>query len=309
MEQLPVNPTLKEWIPLWMRAYKANMMLETSYHQLELLQRLIPEDLLSIPLADMRPLYLQSFLNQFCLQYSNSYINKMASMLHALFRDAMANGFCSQNPAQYLKVRRHPEREREHFTNEEVRAILNYVLFCDTSRMATAVLTLLLTGLRRGELLGLQWSDLTETTLSVNRSIHMEGGRPTFTEHRAKTPSSIRTIPLLPVVAHRLRALPKYGPFVFSARNGAIWTPRNFSRDYRTFFRRLQEADSSVRYLSPHCCRHTFATFTSNGASLFTLQKLMGHGDLRSTSRYTHPDLPMMQASVLQLWERLHAEL
>ena len=29
MEQLPVNPTLKEWIPLWMHAYKANMMLRS----------------------------------------------------------------------------------------------------------------------------------------------------------------------------------------------------------------------------------------------------------------------------------------
>ena len=45
MDYIPDNLTLGQWIPLWMTAYKQGTIKGTSYHQLELLARLIPEEL------------------------------------------------------------------------------------------------------------------------------------------------------------------------------------------------------------------------------------------------------------------------
>ena len=166
----------------------------------------------------------------------------------------------------------------------------------------------LATGLRRGELLGLKWSDLTNNTLTVNRAVYLEHGSPRVEEHRAKTLASLRTIPLLPEVSYKLHTLPRVGEFIFCTRNGTLIHPRNFSRDYNTFFRHLWEDEPDVRRLSPHCCRHTFATLSlASGADIRTVQAMLGHTDIKTTSRYTHPDLAMMAQYVYNLRDRLNS--
>ena len=45
MNPIPENITLGEWIPIWMASYKRGTIKGTSYHQLELLARLIPDEL------------------------------------------------------------------------------------------------------------------------------------------------------------------------------------------------------------------------------------------------------------------------
>lgn len=306
MEYISSGMTLGEWIPIWLTSYKKGTIKGTSYHQLELLARLIPDDLKGQPLAQILPMHLQAFFNNFGQTASKSYMDKMRVMVNSLFTEAMENGLCDRNPARRLKVPRIMETPREAFTMEEVKLILGYIVACDNSRIATAVMTLLLTGLRRGELLGLQWKDITDNTLTVNRSVFLEDCQPTVVEHRAKTASSLRTIPLFPELAHHIQALPKTGPFVFGTKSGGLWHPRNFSRDYARFFARLHEVEPSVRCLSPHSCRHTFATLSlGSGADLRVVQLLLGHTDIKTTSRYTHPDMEAMNQAVFGLRDNL----
>ncbi len=306
MDYIPDNLTLGQWIPLWMTAYKQGTIKGTSYHQLELLARLIPEELKKMPLTDIRPMQIQAFYNHFGLTASKSYMDKMRVMVNALFLEAVENGLCDKNPTRRLKAPRVPERPREAYTMDEVKLILNYAMSCDNSRIATAVMLLLLTGLRRGELLGLRWGDISNHTLTVNRSVFLENCIPTVIEHQAKTAASLRTIPLLPELEYRIQALPQYGPFIFSTRTGTLWHPRNFSRDYDRFFQRLREVEPSVRRLSPHSCRHTFATLSLHaGSDIRVVQMLLGHTDIKTTCRYTHPDMSAMTQAVNGLRDSL----
>lgn len=308
MVYIPEDITLGQWIPLWMTSYKYGTIKGTSYYQLELLARLIPDDLKEMPVSDIRPMQIQAFYNSFGSTASKSYMDKMRVMVNSLFAEAFENGLCDKNPTKRLKVPRIAERPREAYTVDEVKLILNYAISCDNSRIATAVMFLLLTGLRRGELLGLQWDDISNHTLTVNRSVFLDNCIPTVIEHQAKTAASLRTIPLLPELEYRALALPKHGPFIFSTRSGSIWHPRNFSRDYNRFFLRLREAEPSVRCLSPHSCRHTFATLALySGADIRVVQTLLGHTDIKTTSRYTHPDISAMAQAVVGLRDTLSA--
>lgn len=296
MPDITQDMTLAQWIPLWLESYKQGTIKDKSYHQLELLARLIPDDLKAMPLSGILPLHLQAFYNQFGQTASKSYMDKMRVMVNALFRDAVDNDLCSRDPTTHLKAPRIVEAPRQSYTAEEVKAILYYAMSCDHSRIAIAVMTLLLTGLRRGELLGLKWSDMRNNMLTVNRAVFVDcNGKAMVEEHRAKTVASLRPVPLIPELAYYISTLPKYGEFIFSTKTGGIWHPRNFSRDHDRFFDRLREAEPWVRRLSPHACRHTFATLSLfSGSDIRVVQSLLGHTDIKTTSRYTHPDTGSM---------------
>lgn len=300
--------TLGQWLPLWLRSYKLGTIKGTSYHQLEILCQHIPENLKEAELSDILPMDLQVFFNEFARASSKSYMDKMRVLIHSLFCDALDNGLCSRDPSKRLRIPHVSEHSRESFTMEEVSRIIGFAWGYPNVKIGTAVLTLLLTGLRRGELLGLKWSDLTDDTLTINRAVFVEHNRPCVQEHLAKTAGSLRTIPLLPELSYRLHALPQTSLYVFGTRNGTLMNPRNFSRDYDRFFQLLREVEPDVRKLSPHCCRHTFATLSlATGANLRTVQQLLGHTNIQTTARYTHPDLLVMKQAVADLKDSISA--
>lgn len=293
--------TLRETAVLYLKSYKLGTIKNTSYNQLLILIGHIPEKLLNTPISHIKKLDLQAFINAFAQNSSKSYVLKMGGLIKSIFCEAVENGFISKNPAHNIKIPYVKEKVRECFTIDEVRKIVDYALHYSNQRIAVAIIVLLFTGLRRGEPLGLKWTDIdtNNNVLKIRRSVYTENNRPCVTENSAKTESSIRDIPLLPEVAYKISQLPKYSEFIFSTRNSTLMNPRNFSRDYKTFFKHLKEVEPDVRCLSPHCCRHTFATLTlASSNNLRSVQAILGHTSIKTTSIYTHPDMDMMNNAI-----------
>lgn len=294
--------TLGEWIPQYLESYKLNTIRPDSYYTLELVARQIPQELKGMELTAILPMHLQRFYNEFGQHVSKSYMDKMRVLINALFVAAIDNDLCAKNPAARLKVPHIKEKPREAFTLEEVCIILNYAMCYENQRIGVAIMTLLLTGIRRGELLGLKREDVADNVLTINRAVFLEHNKARVIEHEAKTDKSLRTVPLLPELAYRLQHLPHKGEYLFGTKNGTLLNPRNFTRDYDTFFRHLREAEPSVRRLSPHCCRHTFATLTrEHGADIRIVQELLGHSDIKTTARYSHANISSMRMAVTGL--------
>lgn len=298
--------TLREWIPTWMQTYKLGIIKERSYHQLELLARHLPDDLMDMELAAIKPMHLQGFVNKFSEGFSKSYMDKMRVLLHGVFSAAVDNELIARDPSAKLRIPQVIEKPRESFTEDEVQKIVTFAMQHRSPRIAIAVILLLFTGLRRGELLGLKWNDITNETLTVNRSVFLEHGTPRVEEFKAKTTKSLRTVPLIPEVAHLVHTLPSKGEFIFGTSSNNLWHPRNFSRDYNNFFKALRKEYPEVRRLSTHCCRHSFATLTlASGADVRIVQELLGHTDINTTARYTYPDMNTMQIAVTGLRDGL----
>lgn len=100
---------------------------------------------------------------------------------HTSLRSALTTGlrwgWVPRNPAQMVKAPRVPKREVEAPTVEDVTALIRQIE-PDDPDLAAAVTIAALTGLRRGELCGLKWSDVDHDTLHIRRAWVVADGKP-----------------------------------------------------------------------------------------------------------------------------------
>ena len=144
-------------------------------------------------------------------------------------------------------------------------------------RLSTAAIKLLLfTGCRKGEVLSLRWEQVEEGRIYLPVTKNGQS-RSVLLNAKAKG------------VLEGLRSQRKDGApdtdFVFPSRHGAA---KGHLHDLRKPFDRVCEA-SEIDGLRVHDLRHSFATIAiSSGASLYDVQKLLGHSDIGMTQRYAH---------------------
>lgn len=296
--------TLKIWSEKYLvSCRKASGMKASSYRQLELLRDKIPDELMKKKVCEIKKIELQAFINKFSETASKSYTDKMYSLIRDVFTEAVENDICVKNPARKLKRPEKRQKPKANYQRAEVEAIMEFALAYRKHTksdklnraailISTAVITLLDTGIRRGELLGLMPNDVEDTTLHIRRGVYLDdNGTPAVDDGIAKTYGSIRDVPIDKELADLIRAVPRKGLYIFSAYSGQLMHPRNFNRAYDSFFRAFHEAHPEMRRLPPHCCRHTFATLAQRGgANIRSVQLFLGHTNIETTAGYSHPN-------------------
>lgn len=150
---------------------------------------------------------------------------------------------------------------------------------CHEPMWPEMVLVALHTGLRLGELFGLEWQDVDfeRGMLTVRRSI-VRGVIGTPKNHK------IRYIPLTQKVLTALHQKGKGDGLVFPADTGK---PLTQSIAYNAIRRFCKKA--GLRMIGWHVLRHTFASrLTTESVPMTAIQQLMGHSSIVMTMRYAH---------------------
>ncbi|MCI9355454.1 MAG: site-specific integrase [Firmicutes bacterium] len=252
-------------------------------------------------LLDITFLELQSFINEYGAAYSKSSTDKILGPLKQLFTYAYENKYIPSNPTLLLHgLNSHNygvETKQVLALSREVKAQFEEACKATFSngrlkyRLGYAYLLILNTGLRKGELLALQWSDIDffKKQLNVNKAIArrtVKGSRVEVIEE-PKTKTSIRTIPLnnksLDALQH-LKELNKDSELVIATRENKRIASTMFSDSLNNIQRAYH-----LPFFGSHVLRHTFATrLYENGIRVDIISKLMGHSSVNMTYNYIH---------------------
>ena len=171
-----------------------------------------------------------------------------------------------------LKV---PAYKFDYLTKEDSELLLNQAHM----PWRDIILVALKTGMRKGELMALHWEDINWETriIAVKRSMYR--GELTSTKS-----NKIRYIPMIPEVYKCLYSRKTQKGFVFADEQGG---PFNRWRFDDTLYRICRQA--GLRKITWHVLRHTFASqLAMAGASIPSVQGLLGHSDIATTMRYAH---------------------
>ena len=163
-------------------------------------------------------------------------------------------------------------------------------------------------GLRRSELLGLRWDafDFDKDTITIRHiltEVLVDGKLQLYEADRAKTKSSLRSLPLVGRFKAQLLALreqqernreicgnsynTQYLGYVFVDEMGNIFKPGYVSNSFGKLLR-----EKGLRHIRLHDLRHSCASLLlKNGVPMKQIQEWLGHSDISTTSNiYAHLD-------------------
>jgi integrase len=177
------------------------------------------------------------------------------------------------------RPRRKEVRPLAPATVERMRAV-------SSPRDAALISVLAYAGLRPGEALGLQWQDVREKTLLIERSIALGEEKDSKTAHR--------TVRLLAPLASDLRSWrlrsgrPRDTAYVFPAPDGGAWSKSAYQNWRRRTFGRIR-ANAEALTARPYDLRHSFASLLLHeGRSVIYVARQLGHDARLTLTTYGH---------------------
>ena len=292
--------TLSRWLDKWLEEYIKGTIRESTLegYRRDIMNHVIPylgeKHLRKITAADLHSLY-QKLLERGRIKdeihsagLSPTTVRSIHNIIHHALRTAVENGLLPANPADGV-IPPKIVRGTKSILNQEQLDRFKAVVKQDWV-WRDFFLTELTTGLRRGELCGLKWSDFDEEagTLNVCRTIHARKGGG-VEEGTTKTCAGTRTILLPSSTAQLLRERKQSALTEWIFPNPLCpEQPVSPGSAYRRLKGLLKEA--GLPDLRFHDLRHTFATHAlASGVDAKTLSGILGHTKASFTlDTYTH---------------------
>ncbi|MSB84543.1 tyrosine-type recombinase/integrase, partial [Flavonifractor plautii] len=293
-DKIKLEMPFGEWMDFWYQNYSKPKLRPTTRSGYEgRIYRHIISELGNIPLDQLTQNDLQQFYARLkksgrllhAEHYGKGLSDRMVRACHMNCRSALEKavqeGLIRMNPAVGCKLPPKKAREMQVLTREEIQ---RFLIHAKAEGYFELFLLELTTGLRRGELLALQWDDLNLETgeLQVTKQVYRtkEDG---LLISKPKTKSSIRTVSLPPTL---LNILKEYKESV----NSRWMFPAPVKEDspldpayIRTRLHLILE-HAQCKQIRFHDLRHTFATIAlGNGMDVKTLSAMPGHVSAATT--------------------------
>ncbi len=214
---------------------------------------------------------------------SSSFVNSAYSALRFFYETTMGRAWDIRHIPRAKKEKRLPVV----LAREEVRKLLGSV---DNLKHQAILTTIYAAGLRVGEASRLCLTDID----SANMQIHVRQGKGRLDRYTVLSPANLDLLRL-----YWKRYRPKDWLFPGDSSRAPIAV-----RSIQQAFRKARDKAGIHKPASVHSLRHSFAThLLEAGVNLVYIQQLLGHADLKTTSRYLH----LIRMDVLKIKSPLDA--
>lgn len=306
----PSKVLLKDWLESWLEGRKPRLAENTYLKHDNMIQHHLIPTLGTVKMSKLTTRQIQSMLNEKLKNgrvdgkggLAPETVHQIHRTLNAALNQAIKEKMITDNPALHCELPELEASEMRVFNEDE---LVRFFQAAEDNYYFPAFYLDLVTGLRRGELLGLRWADtdLERGTIYVWQQVVKTSGTPRIQlKGKTKTKSSTRTIRIdestIEVLRQHLAAQTEkkvellangleyfdHG-LMFCMPDGRPVDPDNF---YRRFKSVLKKADIPPARL--HDVRHSYATLSLEaGASLKAVQRALGHKTIKMTGdRYCH---------------------
>lgn len=277
--------TLSNLMWVWL-ASRLNAIKRSSYLKYEsLIKNHLSKDIGQFPLDQISSTTIDQFANE---KLNGSSPLSPKSVNDILTIVSLAYSFAAAEyglPKPMIRRVKEPRKEMRVLSRVEQTALENYLL-ADVDLYKIGILLSLYSGIRIGELCALNWDDLSDGTLSVNKTLHRikQGAHTVIEITEPKSKASVRKIPLPSRVNTIIESQRASGRLI-KGRNGVGVEPRVLQHYFKRVLTICKIEDANF-----HSLRHTFATrCVEVGFDIKTLSEILGHTDVKTTlNRYVH---------------------
>lgn len=290
--------TFAHFSQMWYDLYKKPYLRKNSLNSIKyvLNQHILPY-IGGCRLRDITPMQIQSIMAGLSGK-SNSLQSKVLVSLRSIFNAVHENGLIACSPvSSMLKPTGKTTQEKETLTAKESQILLEKV---QNTRARTFLLTALHTGMRRGEILGLQWKDIDfqEKIIHVQHNAVVSENETTVSEG-LKTKAAKRNLPLSEELDAWLseRKKTSHSQYVIAMENHKPLTKSSYRSMWWLIERELPDT-----HITAHILRHTYITrLFEAGLDIKEIQYLAGHSTMDMTLKvYTHYDRRSREAQTAE---------
>lgn len=258
-----------------------------------------------LTLGGIQARHIQSFyLHELKTLSANSVIREHAN-IHKALKYAVKMDLIPFNPADKVERPKKQKYIADYYRLEELEQLF------EAAKDHPYSLLIQITafyGLRRSEALGLRWDaiDFERNTITIRHIVtnaKVDGKCVLVCADRAKTKSSLRSLPLVPNIREKLLVLQeqqkenkricgnsyskRYDGYVFVDAMGNIFNPRSVTENFNKLLER-----NNLRHIRFHDLRHSCASLLlANDVPMKQIQEWLGHSDISTTANiYSHLD-------------------
>jgi integrase len=288
---LPVTNTklkVEEWFEKWLETYVRPIKKAATYNQYRTLyEQHIKPQIGFRKLSGIKSYDIQTVIAEMNKKgLASKTMKHVKSIMNIAFDKACDNKLIPENPVNKIEIPVKQAKPRKVLTIDELAKLFKAM---ENSRWIWSIKFLLVTGLRRGELLALKWTDIDfkNRRLIVDESNSTTGLGDTKSAKEHYVPLSVKAIEYLNEQKAQLEK--EFNPIlhneklkkaalVFPGEHGKMIRPDSY---YTMLSRFAKKAGIKA---SPHMLRHSFVYYTRGTIPLKDLQYILGHDESTTTT-------------------------
>jgi len=222
-------------------------------------------------------------------------INRELSLLKSILYAAEYDGLIASNPIRGRRVKKLEENNSREKTILNLKLQdndLRQLVECAAPHLKPILKIALITGMRRGEILKMQWKD-----------INFRLGTIRIPKENSKSKKE-RVIPIDSILFNVLDSIEKKGDYVFM-NNWSGKRRKNVNDAFRTACKRAGIESGRKKGLTFHDLRHLAAYRLVKSMDIMAAAKILGHADVKMTMRYCHPSDKDMRLGIEKVAQNL----